>query len=82
MNMKHLIQKKVPTITVGTFDGNCDTLYLIEVTDVHGSTAYFYKSQYTNTYTQWLAAKATLQIRTTYTNNASSSSFKLTIVKH
>jgi len=70
------------TITIGTFDRSCDPYYLIDVTDVHGKTTNFYKSEYTNTYTQWLAAKASMQIRTIHSSYVSSSSFALTIVKH
>eukprot|EP00092_Neocalanus_flemingeri_P069208 GFUD01084754.1.p1 GENE.GFUD01084754.1~~GFUD01084754.1.p1 ORF type:complete len:347 (+),score=69.45 GFUD01084754.1:50-1042(+) len=71
------------TIMIGKMDGVCDTYYLVEVeehVDAGVSTTQFYKSLYTNTYTQWFTSGTKLQIKSTHTSN-SNSNFQMTIVR-
>eukprot|EP00092_Neocalanus_flemingeri_P011178 GFUD01012041.1.p1 GENE.GFUD01012041.1~~GFUD01012041.1.p1 ORF type:complete len:488 (-),score=123.66 GFUD01012041.1:156-1619(-) len=72
------------TIMIGKMDGHCDTYYLVEVdepVDAGVSTTQFYKSYYTNTYTQWFISGTKLQIKTTHTSTNSNSNFQMTIVR-
>jgi len=74
------------TVIIMHMDGQCDNYYLVDVDESGGTlgkqaTNQFYKSDYTNTFTQWLSAGTKLQIKTRYSQYQSNSSFKMTIVK-
>merc|ERR1719450_930718 len=71
------------TLILGSFTGSCDSYYIVQVTDKNlGSGITLEKSQYKNSYTEWLSAGSKLEILTRYTSVVSSSHFKMIIRKY